>query len=155
MTAPTRLVLVGLLGVACASPGAPSPGRPSADDDRAAVVRAARAQLGVPYRYGGRSPAGFDCSGLVVYSYAEAGLQGLPHSAAALEAMSQKIPLREIEPGDLLFFRLDGPKTSHVGIYVGNREFVHAPSGGKPVEKVRFDHVYWGEKIRRAGRLMR
>jgi cell wall-associated NlpC family hydrolase len=113
------------------------------------------AQVGAPYRYGGSSPAGFDCSGLVIYSYRKAGLAGLPHSAAALEAMSEKIPLQQLEPGDLLFFRLGGAKANHVAIYVGGREFVHAPSGGKRVEKLSFDHVYWGPKIKYAGRLLR
>jgi cell wall-associated NlpC family hydrolase len=109
--------------------------------------------IGAPYRYGGASPAGFDCSGLVVYSYAEAGHSGLPHSAARLEGASHPVSLPEIEPGDLLFFHLSGKKASHVAIYVGDRSFVHAPSPGKRVERVSFDHVYWGPRIRRAGRL--
>ena len=58
-----------------------------------------------------------------------------------------------VEPGDLLFFRLSGKKTSHVGIYVGDRTFVHAPSSGKRVQRVAFVHVYWGPRIRKAGRL--
>lgn len=109
--------------------------------------------IGVPYRYGGASPSGFDCSGLVVYSYARAGVPGLPHSVAHLERMTRPVALERLQPGDLLFFRLSGKKTSHVAIYVGNRAFVHAPSGGKRVERVSFDHVYWGPRIRRAGRL--
>lgn len=109
--------------------------------------------VGAPYRYGGASPAGFDCSGLVVYSYAVAGVSGLPRSAASLERASTPVPLQELEPGDLLFFRLSGVKTSHVAMYVGNRAFVHAPSSGKRVERVAFDHVYWGARLRRAGRV--
>ena len=57
------------------------------------------------------------------------------------------------EPGDLLFFRLSGAKTSHVAMYVGRRAFVHAPSSGKRVERVGFDHVYWGPRLSRAGRV--
>jgi cell wall-associated NlpC family hydrolase len=109
--------------------------------------------VGVPYRYGGASPAGFDCSGLVVYSYAAAGIPGLPHSAADLERVTRPVTLPELEPGDLLFFRLSEKKTSHVAMYVGDRAFVHAPSSGKRVEKVRFDHVYWAPRLRKAGRL--
>jgi cell wall-associated NlpC family hydrolase len=109
--------------------------------------------IGTPYRYGGSAPGGFDCSGLVVYSFAKAGVTGLPHSAAALEQRVRPIPLAELAPGDLLFFQLDEKKTSHVGIYVGGRAFVHAPSKGKRVERVRFDHVYWGPRVRIAGRL--
>ena len=59
----------------------------------------------------------------------------------------------ELRPGDLLFFRFGGSRTSHVALYVGDGAFVHAPSSGKRVERVRFDHVYWGPRVRRAGRL--
>jgi murein DD-endopeptidase len=158
MATPTRVIILSLLGLsfatACASPGPSSRAGASVRNRRMAVARAAEVQVGVPYRYGGSSPRGFDCSGLVVYSYRQAGFEDLPHSATALDAVSQRISLGEIEPGDLLFFRLDGPKTTHVGIYVGGRQFVHAPSSGKRVEKVSFDHVYWGEKISRAGRVV-
>ena len=119
------------------------------------AVRTALAMLGAPYRYGGSTPAGFDCSGLVVYSYAQAGVSGLPRTAAALEDASRPIDLEELEPGDLLFFQLRGRKTTHVGLYVGDRSFVHAPSSGGRVERVRFDHVYWGPRLHRAGRLLR
>ncbi len=121
--------------------------------DRAAVVRTATAMIGAPYRYGGSSPRGFDCSGLVVYSYAEAGYFGLPRSATALERRARPIALSELRPGDLLFFHLEGKKASHVAIYVSDRSFVHAPSSGKRVEKVSFDHVYWGPRLELAGRI--
>jgi murein DD-endopeptidase len=137
---------------ACASPPAPAP--TSLLASRAVVVRTAWSLIGAPYRWGGSSPEGFDCSGLVLHSYRKAGITGLPHSAAKLETMATRVSLHQIEPGDLLFFQLEGPKTSHVGIYLGNREFVHAPSGGKRVEKVGFDHVYWGKKLKSAGRLV-
>jgi cell wall-associated NlpC family hydrolase len=120
---------------------------------RAAAAATALSLLGAPYRYGGASPAGFDCSGLVVYSYARAGVRALPHSAERLERLARPVRLDELEPGDLLFFRLSANKTSHVGIYVGERSFVHVPSGGKRVERVRFDHVYWAPHLGRAGRL--
>jgi len=117
------------------------------------AVRTAVSMIGAPYRYGGASPSGFDCSGLVVYSYARAGRPGLPQSASELERIAKPISLDELEPGDLLFFQLSRKKTSHVGIYVGDRTFVHAPSSGKRVERVRFDHVYWSRHLGRAGRL--
>jgi cell wall-associated NlpC family hydrolase len=110
--------------------------------------------IGVPYRYGGSSPQGFDCSGLVVYSYAKGGLDGLPHSAVTLARLARPVTLDELQPGDLLFFALSGRKTSHVGIYVGGRTFVHAPSSGKRVETVSFDDLYWRGKLERAGRLI-
>ena len=150
------------LTLACAGPPVPEAPRSSAlarsasaasPSARADVARSAVSMVGAPYRYGGSSPRGFDCSGLVQYSYAQAGITGLPRTVSALERYARPISLAELEPGDLLFFRLSGKKTSHVAIYVGDRAFVHAPSGGKRVEKVAFDHVYWGPRLRRAGRL--
>ena len=155
-------VLVTLVGVGCAGSSGPTLGQPPrhsaitgvAKAERADIVRTARAMIGHPYRYGGASPAGFDCSGLVLYSYGEAGVGGLPHSAKELERRARPVAIADLEPGDLLFFHLTGKKASHVAIYVGNRAFVHAPSSGKRVEQVSFDHVYWGERVRLAGRLL-
>lgn len=152
------ILTVVLVPVACVSPAPPahtvrareSTAPPS---KRADAVEAALAMVGAPYRPGGRSPSGFDCSGLVVYSYARAGLSGLPHSAAALERRAWPLSVADLEPGDLLFFDLKGKQSSHVALYVGDRQFVHAPSPGKRVERVGFDHVYWGPRIERAGRL--
>jgi cell wall-associated NlpC family hydrolase len=149
-----------LFSAACATaPAVPGPSHTSgerpAPADRAELVRTARGLIGAPYRYGGASPDGFDCSGLVVYSYRRAGVEGLPHSASGLEALARPIPVEALEPGDLLFFTLEQKKkTSHVAIYVGAREFVHAPSSGGRVERVSLDHVYWRRHIRRAGRLL-
>lgn len=119
-----------------------------------AAARHARSMVGKSYRYGGATPSsGFDCSGLVVYSFGRAGRTGLPHSVARLDDLARPISIEKLEPGDLLFFRLQGRKTSHVGIYLGDQRFVHSPSSGKKVEVVSFDHVYWGPRIKRAGRL--
>ncbi len=157
-----RVALSFALGVATGCAGSSQPAAfgeaphattPARGGDRAAVVRAATAMIGAPYRYGGSSPRGFDCSGLVVYSYAQAGYFGLPRSASALERRARPIALSELRPGDLLFFHLEGKKASHVAIYVSDRSFVHAPSSGKRVEKVSFDHVYWGPRLELAGRI--
>ena len=86
--------------------------------------------LGVPYQWGGASPAtGFDCSGLVMYVYAQLGVQ-LPHQAAAQYAYGVAVPRDELQPGDLVFY--DG--LSHVGIYIGDGEIVHAPHTGDVVK---------------------
>jgi cell wall-associated NlpC family hydrolase len=158
------LVIAGILlataiGTGCAS--APRSAGPAARTghesiDPALGARAAgvaRRLVGSPYRYGGASPGGFDCSGFVVYSFARAGRPGLPHSVSGLEARSRPVASDALRPGDLLFFRLGGRKNAHVGIYLGDRHFVHAPSSGKSVEVVSFDDVYWGPRIRLAGRL--
>jgi cell wall-associated NlpC family hydrolase len=118
-----------------------------------AAARVARSMVGSDYRYGGSTPSGFDCSGLVVYSFQRAGRPGLPHSVTRLDDLTRPISVEALEVGDLLFFRLQGRKKSHVGIYIGDRRFVHAPSSGKAVAIVSFDHVYWGPRIELAGRL--
>ena len=158
----TAATLALVLGAACAGDGtAPSsatgPRRRASPvahrADLRTVAHTAQAMVGAPYRTGGSTPRGFDCSGLVVYSYARAGVPGLPHSARVLERRTRPVRISELQLGDLLFFRLEGKKTTHVGIYVGDRAFVHAPSPGKQVERVSFDHVYWGPRLRRAGRI--
>jgi len=150
--------IVLLAGCASAPLPVPPPALPrgaSSKDARIAVVETALSMLGVRYRYGGRAPEeGFDCSGLVVYSYQRAGIHDLPRSARGLERRATSVSLDALQPGDLLFFRLSGNKTTHVAIYEGDRHFVHAPSSGKGVERVGFDHVYWGPRIGRAGRLL-
>lgn len=105
----------------------PPPPRPLTVAERAA--RIARTQLGVPYRYGGASPAGFDCSGLVMWAYGRLGIS-LPHNAAALYGVGRAVPRSALRPGDLLFFHGLG----HVGIYLGRGRMVHAPQSGRRVE---------------------
>ena len=154
----TLLLALGLgTAVGCSSPSGPgAAAQPGIDTAaRRSAARAAEQLIGTPYRRRGNTPSGFDCSGLVVYSFAEAGVRGLPRSASSLEQLARPVRLGELEPGDLLFFRLGGAKTSHVAIYVGDRTFVHAPSPGKRVERVGFDHVYWSGQLGRAGRLGR
>jgi cell wall-associated NlpC family hydrolase len=103
----------------------------------AAAVAAAESQLGVPYVYGGASPAGFDCSGLTMWAWAHGG-KSLPRSAAAQFGAGQHVPLSALQPGDLVFYNGLG----HVGMYVGGGMIVHAPHTG---EVVRMDNVYfWG-----------
>jgi cell wall-associated NlpC family hydrolase len=85
--------------------------------------------LGVPYRWGGASPSGFDCSGLVMYAFAQVGV-GLPHSSYAQYGMGSAVPRSDLQPGDLVFF--DG--LGHVGIYVGGGSFIHAPHTGTVVQ---------------------
>jgi cell wall-associated NlpC family hydrolase len=115
------------------------------------VVATARSQLGVPYRYGGATPAGFDCSGLVLYAYRDAGV-ALPRTAADQMAATAPLTLENAEAGDLLFFR-DGDRTSHVAIYLGAGQFVHAPSTGKNVSIDSLGSSYWRMRFARAGRV--
>jgi cell wall-associated NlpC family hydrolase len=102
------------------------------------AMQEALAQRGKPYRFGGAGPNNFDCSGLVDYAYALAGMPGLPHSAAALQGMGVSVSRSQLQPGDLVFF---GSPAYHVGIYVGNNEMVNAPETG---EVVRVEPLFSG-----------
>ena len=98
--------------------------------------------VGKPYRYGGEDPHGFDCSGLVQYSYRQAGVN-VPRSTREQKQHAKKIAAADLRRGDLVFFDQEGKRSSHVGIYVGNDQFVHAPSSGKRVRRDRLDDPYW------------
>jgi cell wall-associated NlpC family hydrolase len=93
------------------------------------VVGVAMSEIGTPYQWAGASPGGFDCSGLVMYSYAQVGVS-LPHSSYAMWNVGTSVPRDQLQPGDLVFFNGLG----HVGIYIGNGEYVHAPHTGTTVQ---------------------
>jgi cell wall-associated NlpC family hydrolase len=93
------------------------------------VVGVAMSQLGTPYVWGGSAPGGFDCSGLVMWAYAQVGVS-LPHSSYALYGMGVPVSRDQLQPGDLVFF--DG--LGHVGIYIGGGQFIHAPHTGDVVK---------------------
>ncbi|MGW5616959.1 NlpC/P60 family protein [Streptomyces sp. NPDC003877] len=100
----------------------------------AAAVAAARSALGKPYVWGASGPTGFDCSGLMQWSYAQAGVS-LPRTSQAQRFAGRQVPLSEARPGDLVVYRADA---SHVGMYMGNGQVIHAPYPGAPV---RYDPV--------------
>lgn len=95
----------------------------------ARAVRIAAEQLGTPYRYGGMSSSGFDCSGLVAYVYGKLGVS-LPHNAAAQYAYGRPVSRSQLRPGDLVFFHGLG----HVGLYIGRGRIIHSPQSGERVE---------------------
>ncbi|MGH8456489.1 MAG: C40 family peptidase [Stenotrophobium sp.] len=107
---------------------------------RDVIVTEALGQIGRPYQYGGSTPAGFDCSGLVQYSYAQAGIK-LPRTTAEQLKAGERIPLKDAKPADLLFYRLgDG---LHVALYVGDGRAVHAPVSGSQVVVTSVEIPYW------------
>jgi murein DD-endopeptidase len=118
--------------------------------DRAAA--GAAKMVGKPYKPGGAAPSGFDCSGLVLFSYQQAGAS-LPHNTSQQRKVTQRVKLAELKRGDLLFFDQEGKKHSHVGIYLGERRFVHAPSSGKYVRNDSLDSPYWKKHLSEARRL--
>ncbi|MEU4271165.1 NlpC/P60 family protein [Streptomyces sp. NPDC026092] len=100
----------------------------------AAAVIAARSAIGKPYVWGATGPSGFDCSGLMVWSYRQAGIS-LPRTSQAQRYAGRQVPLSQAQPGDLVTYRGDA---SHVGIYAGNGQVIHAPYPGA---RVRYDPV--------------
>ena len=109
--------------------------------------------LNAPYRAGGSRPStGFDCSGLVQYSYQQAGLS-LPRTTEQQRRTSKPIRLADLRRGDLVFFDQEGKKNSHVGIFVGNGRFVHAPSSGKRVRSDTLNAPYWKKHISEVRRI--
>ncbi|MDK1343507.1 NlpC/P60 family protein [Streptomyces sp. 378] len=109
-------------------------GATAASGRGSAAVAAARSALGKPYVWGANGPSGFDCSGLMQWSYAQAGV-ALPRTSQAQRHAGRQVPLSEARPGDLVVYRGDA---SHVGMYMGNGQVIHAPYPGAPV---RYDPV--------------
>jgi len=135
---------------ACAaSPTRPVIGYTPAIGEKAS--KTAVAMIGRPYLYKGDSPEGFDCSGLVRYSYLAAGLD-VPHGTKALRSVTRPVGLNKVRRGDLLFFNEDGKPSSHVGISLGNNSFVHAPSSGKTVRRDSLTDPHWKKNFLEARR---
>jgi cell wall-associated NlpC family hydrolase len=126
-----------------------APGQPHPAD---IVSQIAVSMIGAPYRYGGSSPEGFDCSGLVYYAHVKAGVP-VPRTAAEQHAQSRTVATQQLQPGDILFFDTSW-RYGHVGIYVGNGEFVHAPSSGKRVSRASIREGYFAKRLKKAGRLI-
>lgn len=116
-------------------PGLPFVQPDGAGGDRTAVVQAALTQVGAPYAWGGAAPGGFDCSGLVMWAFQQAGI-ALPHSSQALAHGGQPVALSDLQPGDVLTFYSDA---SHAGIYIGDGLMVHSSTYGVPVRVVPMD----------------
>ena len=125
--------------------------KPSAADRGDAAAALAVKMVGKPYNYGGASPSGFDCSGLVSYSFKQAGV-ALPHNTTQQRAASRLVKVAELRRGDLLFFDQEGKKHGHVGIYLGEGRFVHAPSSGKSVRADALSNPYWKKHLTEARR---
>ena len=118
------------------------------------VVNLAYAQLGKPYVWGAEGPNSFDCSGLIHYVYKQAGVS-MPRSSKEQSNVGTKINKSDLQSGDLIFSSTDGTGgVSHVAIYVGNGEMIHAPRTGKNVEKVSINNSYWSKAYLYAKRVL-
>ena len=118
-----------------------------------AVAELAAGMVGARYRLGGADPAkGFDSSGLAFYAYDQAGYR-IPRAPEDQFRAAHKIALADADAGDLVFFQ-DQARLSHVGIYLGNGLFVHAPESGERVSVARVDTPYYQEQVVAVGRLL-
>lgn len=128
------------------------PAQPTADPGAEIVVHAL-GLVDVPYRYGGRTPAGFDCSGFVGYVFSQSAGLALPRRADEMGRMGETLARADLAPGDLVFFNTLGRGYSHVGIYVGEGQFVHAPARRGRVRVDRLSDPYWTARYNGARRL--
>lgn len=107
------------------------------------AVDTAKQNVGVRYVWGGTSPRGFDCSGLVKYSFQKAG-KSLPRTAAEMHRKGKKVSTASMKPGDLMFFSQNkASKPSHVAIYIGNGKMIHAETYYKKVVVASINERYW------------
>ena len=154
-TAMKRLIpclAIALLAAGCASTPKKVPPA-STVSVRDAIAALALSMVGVPYRYGGADPGGgFDCSGLVYYTYTANG-QAVPRTSRSQFEAARKIELRDAAQGDLLFFS-DQEALSHVGIYLGKGRFIHAPSSGGRVRVEDVDAPYYRQHLVAVGQLL-
>jgi cell wall-associated NlpC family hydrolase len=126
----------------------------AADPRRSEALLQALLALDVDYRYGGGSPSqGFDCSGLVAYVFQQAYGIRLPHSTQAQSELGTPVAPGDLEPGDLVFYDTLGRPYSHVGIYLGNGRFVHAPKTGARVRVESLRAGYWASRFSGARRI--
>lgn len=124
---------------------------PPVSKTRQTIVQAAMTAVGKPYRWGGLSPKGFDCSGLVVYTYAKIGIH-VPRTARAQFENCKSVTRRNIKPADLVFFSVPRRRgVVHVGIYIGKGQFIHAPGRGRKVTRTSLNNIYFKQHFIRAG----
>jgi len=155
MTALLRTVCLAVMLLLGACAGRPKPEDPSITAMRQTIMLESLGQIGRPYRWGGTTPAGFDCSGLVQYAYGQAGV-AVPRTTREQYAAGERIDLDEARAGDLLFYRFSGWRgVDHVAIYLGDGRAVHAPSSGRTVIVARVDDAAWMKHFRGAVRLLK
>ena len=119
------------------------------------LIGSAMGFLGVAYRFGGTSPSGFDCSGFMQYIFRKAFAVNLPRTSAEQANVGVAVNRSQLQPGDMVFFRTAGSRISHVGMYIGNGRFIHAPRTGKRIEITSLSNSYWSARYATARRVKR
>ena len=144
----------GTFGPEPFAPVQPTPAPRAERAERSEALLQALLALGLDYRYGGKSPVtGFDCSGLVAHIYLEAWSIRLPHNTAAQSRAGAPVSLAELQAGDLVFYDTLKRPFSHVGIYLGDGKFVHAPKSGAQVRIESLQSAYWAQRFNGARRI--
>lgn len=155
--------LAGLLAMAAPWPAHAGP----VDEQKGAMARLhdirdkageftmqALSLIGIRYKYGGNEPdTGLDCSGLVRFAYKEATGKELPRTAREISQVGDKVNRDDLKPGDLVFYNTLRRGFSHVGIYLGDNKFIHAPSSGGEVRVESMDLAYWKKRFMGARRI--
>ena len=119
-----------------------------------AIVNTARAQLGKPYVWGAEGPNTFDCSGLICYVYGQNGIK-MPRTSREQANVGTTISQSQLQPGDLIFSSTDGSgRVTHVGIYIGNGQMIHAPQEGDVVKVTNANSSYWQKTFVKAKRVL-
>ncbi len=130
------------------------PVRPPEQDAAQRVEALARSLVGTPYRYGGTTPRGFDCSGFVRYVFRKAANLTLPRSSRRQFSAGQAVPRGQELPSDLIFYSIQGGGPTHVGIYLGKGWFVHASDSGDAVKVADGAEEYWRSRYLGARRVL-
>lgn len=122
---------------------------------RQSILQTAVTAVGTPYRWGGLTPKGFDCSGLVVYAYKKIGTH-VPRTAKAQFNKCKAVTRQNLKPADLVFFSVPRRRgVVHVGIYIGKGQFVHAPGRGRKVKRASLNNIYFKQNFIKAGNFLK
>ena len=126
-----------------------------AKDTASDITTYALSLIGIDYRFGGNTPdQGLDCSGLIRYVFQQATGLSLPRSAREQARVGESVSKDKLQPGDLVFFNTRRFQFSHVGLYIGDNRFIHAPSSGGAVQVVNLDNAYWQKAFNGARRIV-
>jgi cell wall-associated NlpC family hydrolase len=121
---------------------------------QAHVIKTATSLLDAPYRYGGTTPAGFDCSGFLFYVYRTAAGVDLPRETQGMIQVGRPVEIADLQPADIVYFKIETETSLHAGIYIGNGQFIHAPSSKGQVNIQSLSLDYWKQSYFGARRVL-